>query len=669
MFSNVTFSPDLPIPKDTYAYGRAIREKLCAELSAAAYDRTPASKSFYEEFLYPSRSSVAATLRAFAYLEDGVGYLSFRGTDNLRNWLSDFHITPAGLPKRHRGFDNCCRRLLPKIQEWLIRSEPQELIITGHSLGGAMAQIAAFDLRSQWRIRAVVCFGAPLVGWRQFAETYDASSLRGQPDNTLGGITTTYVFKSDLVRTLLLPRLCYKPVGQVIMIDERGQQSDGFNPWYEDAISETVSTFDGSSDLNSMALVSCRTLSGNPALISRETPRLSVRSVIEVVQPFVKPVAVALPQVQAILLAAGTLMTAYLSARYLKRDASYHSAKDRYARAMTARVERWNPLAYQERAQVLQASGDFAPAIPYWTAALEGAEREARSAGSHSPLVQQLTWRPRVNRAEAFIGQRNYAAAIADLSTLIESYGKAGVIVPASSEGRFSVTPQLLALQVRARAYRLNGQLSEAMADWATVLTADPDLSPEAFFAILKSARRSLRVGNLVMAAFDYKAREVKAETDRLLDLRKQQFNRGMAALWADAHYQRAVCAVELGDYPTAIADATGAIELDSADAWAFHLRGVAHARLKHRDDAIRDFNRSVELQPQIAGFYFARGYSRLMFDSKLGPVENGLASLTAVLQTSEMEQIEQDFRKTLELEPSHANARAFLASIRAGLT
>ena len=79
--------------------------------------------------------------------EDGIGYLSFRGTDNLSNWLSDFHFTPSGKPLRHRGFRNCWQRLRPQVENWLARQKPSEIILTGHSLGAPWAQLAAFDLR------------------------------------------------------------------------------------------------------------------------------------------------------------------------------------------------------------------------------------------------------------------------------------------------------------------------------------------------------------------------------------------------------------------------------------------------------------------------------------------------------------------------------------------
>ena len=142
-----------PIPVDTQAYQRAIQERVCAELALAVYDEKPLEKPCFEPFCYPLGSvRNAVKLRAFAFLEDGVGYIGIRGTHHPSNWLSDGHFTPTGQPLRHRGFHNCWQRLRPQIERWLDRQEPGEIILTGHSLGGAMAQLAALEFAPRWRI-------------------------------------------------------------------------------------------------------------------------------------------------------------------------------------------------------------------------------------------------------------------------------------------------------------------------------------------------------------------------------------------------------------------------------------------------------------------------------------------------------------------------------------
>jgi hypothetical protein len=204
-----------PLPTSTLAYRRAHDEARCAELCAAIYEVSDLDKPGFAEFTHPpGRKGKAATLRAFGFVEDGVAFLCFRGTDRLRNWGTNLHLGPTGNPNRHAGFYGGWRQLQPQITAWLERTPSRKLVIAGHSLGGAMAQMAAFELAALWPIAAVVCFGAPLIGWRAFARAYGSTTLCGRPELTLGDVTTTFVFKSDLVRTFILPRLGCQRVGR-----------------------------------------------------------------------------------------------------------------------------------------------------------------------------------------------------------------------------------------------------------------------------------------------------------------------------------------------------------------------------------------------------------------------------------------------------------------------
>lgn len=107
--------------------------------------------------------------------EDAYAALVFRGTvGRLASWLGnlDMAMTPWRRGGRvHRGFNTMLMELRDEISEALDEVHAP-LFYTGHSLGGALATLAA-SLRPP---RAVYTFGAPRIGDAAFSET-----LAGMP--------------------------------------------------------------------------------------------------------------------------------------------------------------------------------------------------------------------------------------------------------------------------------------------------------------------------------------------------------------------------------------------------------------------------------------------------------------------------------------------------------
>lgn len=107
--------------------------------------------------------------------------IAFRGSQEFLDWLVDLDalavtFTPSGVA--HQGFMNAIRAVFPQIHEAIAqaRGERRALWLTGHSLGGALAQLCAalFTIPqspniSPSGVAGVYTFGQPRVGDRLMA--------------------------------------------------------------------------------------------------------------------------------------------------------------------------------------------------------------------------------------------------------------------------------------------------------------------------------------------------------------------------------------------------------------------------------------------------------------------------------------------------------------------
>lgn len=116
------------------------------------------------------------------YQAEKTNILAFRGTDDPQDWLENFDIWPAAahkvhsyeamrpfVPKKaplvHGGFYKAYKRLQPSLRDLVDRYDREDCrwLLTGHSMGGAVACIAAMAMR--WELDPdVVTFGAPRWG-------------------------------------------------------------------------------------------------------------------------------------------------------------------------------------------------------------------------------------------------------------------------------------------------------------------------------------------------------------------------------------------------------------------------------------------------------------------------------------------------------------------------
>ena len=113
---------------------------------------------------------------------------AFRGTDEPLDVLRDIRILPWWMPELGwvpAGFGKAARRLMPKcLSECLERGiEADNIILTGHSLGGAVALIVgALMVRDEINPKKIVTFGAPRCGRLKLLDSIPVTCYRHGKD-------------------------------------------------------------------------------------------------------------------------------------------------------------------------------------------------------------------------------------------------------------------------------------------------------------------------------------------------------------------------------------------------------------------------------------------------------------------------------------------------------
>jgi hypothetical protein len=190
-----------------------------ARLVYAPFERLPAAKTtatatlqqiaFTEVRFFSSASTQAILARDPAA---ALSILVFRGTEvDARDWLTDLDtlLTPWSDGARvHRGFAQALD-LVWTLIEASLATHSGRLLFTGHSLGAALATLAA----SRFRPDAMYTFGSPRVG--------DI----GLGHVLAGVVHQRFVHCCDIVPRVPPEVLDYRHVGQLIYVDRRGQPS------------------------------------------------------------------------------------------------------------------------------------------------------------------------------------------------------------------------------------------------------------------------------------------------------------------------------------------------------------------------------------------------------------------------------------------------------------
>jgi hypothetical protein len=199
---------------------------LCAELSRLTYGKFESSDSDKQKILgllegigFDTTEFFSVTAGHFVDTQgflttdstQNLSVLAFRGTEADRvtdlatdavGWLTEW---PEG-GKVHKGFKKALLAVWPQIEQLLQRVVQGTLLFTGHSLGAALATLAA----SKHHPTALYTFGSPFTGTEEFT-------------HTLAGVDVQrYVDCCDVVTRIPPEIFGYRHVGTLQYIDRSG---------------------------------------------------------------------------------------------------------------------------------------------------------------------------------------------------------------------------------------------------------------------------------------------------------------------------------------------------------------------------------------------------------------------------------------------------------------
>ena len=166
--------------------------------------------------------------QGFAAASDTALVVSFRGTSQRADWVTNLKTrrTRTALGKVHRGFLAALDQVWSEV-EAVIQKErgSRALWLTGHSLGGALAALAAARcaVERNWPVSGLHTFGQPRVGNRTFAANLERSLTNRyfrftNNQDSVPGIPSSWF---------------YRHAGQMLWFDKRGSvvQPVGMEGW------------------------------------------------------------------------------------------------------------------------------------------------------------------------------------------------------------------------------------------------------------------------------------------------------------------------------------------------------------------------------------------------------------------------------------------------------
>jgi len=217
--------------KRGYARRDAFSFALASYLAYTAEDVAARAKAwgFDEVKTFDARRGRDIDTQGFIAANDRRVLVAFRGTDSKADWLTNFQASrdpgPFARSKVHEGFQDAFFPAVLDIGRTLerFRTNRQDIWVTGHSLGGALAvELVAVLLRDRIDVSGLYTFGAPRLGNPRFADAFD-ERMKGRPSFRVANA-------GDLVPHVPMEPL-FSHAGNRVLFDTDGSRKTSKGAW------------------------------------------------------------------------------------------------------------------------------------------------------------------------------------------------------------------------------------------------------------------------------------------------------------------------------------------------------------------------------------------------------------------------------------------------------
>ena len=147
-------------------------------------------KAIFEKKFFFNRKTIIYNVEGHTGVKDNIFYVIFRGSDGSSDWVSNLKFWKYNKPfyfrkkrmlsrkniKFHAGFIEQYMEIYPKIMKRINENKHREIIIAGHSLGGAIATLSAYDIKLLSPELNITLFtaGSPRVGNKYFVNDFNS---------------------------------------------------------------------------------------------------------------------------------------------------------------------------------------------------------------------------------------------------------------------------------------------------------------------------------------------------------------------------------------------------------------------------------------------------------------------------------------------------------------